>query len=255
MKNLVNWKLFFLLLAASIVVSFMVIPYAFALSPGMAEAFTPITIFAQIAQNLVLFSLAIFVGLLLYRRIGFKMPFLEGLFEGKSDIAFLKSILPVSAGLGAVSGILVILLSLPFGVLSLDLLGAENQVAVWKVLFASFYGGIGEEILMRFFLVSLLVWVTWKIKKAKDGTPTRFGIWLSIILVSVIFGLGHLPITGTLTEITPIVVLRAVLLNGVCGLVFGWLYWKRGLESAIIAHFTADIVLHIITPNVARFFV
>ena len=30
--------------------------------------------------------------------------------------------------------------------------------------------------------------------------------------------------------------------------VFGWLYWKRGLEMAIVAHFGADIVLHVITP-------
>jgi membrane protease YdiL (CAAX protease family) len=39
-------------------------------------------------------------------------------------------------------------------------------------------------------------------------------------------------------------------LNGLGGLAFGWLYWKRGLESAIMAHFSADIVLHVITPLV-----
>jgi len=40
-------------------------------------------------------------------------------------------------------------------------------------------------------------------------------------------------------------------LNGLGGLAFGWLYWKQGLESAMIAHFSADIVLHVITPLVA----
>jgi len=28
--------------------------------------------------------------------------------------------------------------------------------------------------------------------------------------------------------------------------VFGWLYQTRGLESAMIAHFSADIVLHVL---------
>jgi len=39
-------------------------------------------------------------------------------------------------------------------------------------------------------------------------------------------------------------------LNGLGGLAFGWLYWKQGLESAMMAHFLADIVLHVITPLV-----
>ena len=41
---------------------------------------------------------------------------------------------------------------------------------------------------------------------------------------------------------------RALLLNGIGGIVFGWLYWKRGLLAAMLAHFSADIVLHVVTP-------
>jgi len=40
-------------------------------------------------------------------------------------------------------------------------------------------------------------------------------------------------------------------LNGLGGLAFGWLYWKQRLESVMMAHFSADIVLHVITPLVA----
>jgi membrane protease YdiL (CAAX protease family) len=35
-------------------------------------------------------------------------------------------------------------------------------------------------------------------------------------------------------------------LNGLAGLAFGYLYWTRGLESAMLAHFTADLVLHVL---------
>jgi membrane protease YdiL (CAAX protease family) len=130
----------------------------------------------------------------------------------------------------------------------------EVSVSAWKAFLASFYGGIAEEILLRLFLVSLFVWITFKIKRTKDGKPTNFGIWLSIIVAAIIFGLGHLPATAQITSVTGLVIIRAVVLNGIGGIIFGWLYWKKGLESAIIAHFSADMVLHIITPLVASFF-
>jgi membrane protease YdiL (CAAX protease family) len=80
--------------------------------------------------------------------------------------------------------------------------------------------------------------------------PGAFGFWIAIILISVVFGLGHLPMTAKFQQITALVVFRAVVLNGIAGVVFGWLYWKKGLESAMIAHFSTDIILHVILPSV-----
>jgi membrane protease YdiL (CAAX protease family) len=99
--------------------------------------------------------------------------------------------------------------------------------------------------------MTLLVWITFKIKKAKNGSPTTIGIWAAIIVSSILFGLGHLPVTSAITAITPIVIIRAIVLNGIGGLIFGWLYWKKGLESAMISHFSADIVLHVALPIIA----
>jgi len=101
---------------------------------------------------------------------------------------------------------------------------------------------------MRLFLMTLLVWVSYKIKRTEEGKPTNVGVWLAIIITAVLFGIGHLPITAALTTITPSVVARAILLNGIAGIAFGWLYWKKGLESAMISHFSADIVLYVILP-------
>ncbi|MCL2496566.1 MAG: hypothetical protein FWF04_04030, partial [Clostridiales bacterium] len=69
-----------------------------------------------------------------------------------------------------------------------------------------------------------------------------------------IFGLGHLGITSELTVITAAVVIRAIVLNSAGAIIFGWLYWKYGFESAVIAHFSTDILIHIIVPAVARLF-
>lgn len=127
---------------------------------------------------------------------------------------------------------------------------AFAYVPLWQGFLGSFYGGIVEEILLRLFLVTLVVWVLWKFSKPKTdtSTPTSTSMWIAIIVAAVIFGLGHLPATAALVTVTPVVVARAVLLNGIGGIIFGWLYWKKGLESAMIAHFTTDIVLLVVLP-------
>jgi membrane protease YdiL (CAAX protease family) len=168
---------------------------------------------------------------------------------------YLKSILGISIGMGVLAGILIILFSFLFTSASTVLLSAEISVPLWKGFLASFYGGIGEEILLRLFLMTLIVWIFFKIKKTADGKPTTIGIWLAIIISAIIFGLGHLPITGTITTITPLIVARAVILNGIGGIIFGWLYWKKGLESAMISHFSADIILHVIYPFIISLFI
>jgi hypothetical protein len=94
--------------------------------------------------------------------------------------------------------------------------------------------------------MSLFVWLGSFVSKTVEGKPTSVVYWIASFLPLYLFGLGHLPATANILPLTPLVITRAILLNGVAGVAFGWLYWKRGLESAIVAHFTADIVLHVL---------
>ena len=253
MKNLINWKLFFILLAACVIASMLVIPYSLALTSIEIENI-PLILLSTAVNNLILFAVTTFFGLFFSKRVGMGLPILQGVLNGEIKTKELKSLLLPSVCLGILAGVLIVLLSIPFNKLIPELSAAEVSVPAWKALLASFYGGIAEEVLLRLFLVSLIVWITFKIKKAADGSPTVLGIWLSIVVSAVIFGLGHLPATAQITALTGLVIFRAVLLNGIGGIIFGWLYWKKGLESAMIAHFSTDIVLHIITPAVSRFF-
>jgi membrane protease YdiL (CAAX protease family) len=125
-------------------------------------------------------------------------------------------------------------------------LAQTAQPPAWQGFLASFYGGIVEEILLRLFVMSLLVWLGSFISKTTEGKPTSAVFWIANILAAVLFGLGHLPATALIIPLTPLVITRAIMLNGLAGIGFGYLYWKRGLESAMIAHFSADIVLHVL---------
>jgi membrane protease YdiL (CAAX protease family) len=255
MKLDINWKLFGILLIASVVASLLALPYTLALTPAIAAVFTPFVLIAQLIQTIIIFTIAIIIGLYLAKGVGLSLPVLEGWLEGKEIGDYLKSILGISIGMGLLAGILIVLLSFLFTPVAGTFQNVEMSVPLWKGFLASFYGGIGEEILFRLFVMTVIVWIFFKIKKTAEGKPTNIGVWLAIIITAVLFGIGHLPITSSITAITPLVVARAIILNGIGAIIFGWLYWKKGLESAMIAHFSADIVLHVIFPLTLTLFI
>ena len=59
----------------------------------------------------------------------------------------------------------------------------------------------------------------------------------------MLFGLGHLPALAQSVTLTPALVARTVLLNAVAGVLFGWLYWRRSLEAAMVAHASFHVPL------------
>lgn len=249
-----NWKLFYILLGACLLSTLAVLPYAFTLQADTIKAIPyplPFIVLASVLQSGILFAIAILIGLALSRKVGFGLPILSGWIDGKRAMKPLKSILWISAKAGVAVGVAILVMDSLFARFGVTFSITSTDPPAWQGLLASFYGGIGEEVLLRLFLMTLLVWISTTIKTTTDGKPTRIGIWIAILLSTILFGLGHLPATAAFTTLTPLVITRAIVLNGIGGIVFGWLYWKKGLESAIIAHFTADLVLHVLAPMLA----
>ncbi|WP_198508923.1 CPBP family intramembrane glutamic endopeptidase [Bacillus sp. FJAT-44742] len=116
------------------------------------------------------------------------------------------------------------------------------------------YGGIVEEIMMRWGLMTLLVFLLWKIAaRKKEGPPTVI-YWSAIIISSFVFAIGHYGATlAVAQEMTAVVFLRMMLLNGAGGLVFGWLFWKKGLETAITAHMMTHVTIGVVSFIAAMF--
>jgi hypothetical protein len=260
MKKKFSWKIFFILLGASIFGIVAVLPYSLAIQgSSLSQLNLPMPVWLlitlQVLQNAVMFAVVILIGLLAANRVGLGLPILEARLQGESIGEKVKAILLPSILLGVIGSILVIALdSLIFMPMLMTELGDKAaslnkealQPAAWKGLLASFYGGIDEEVLLRLGLMSVLVWLGRFISKTEDGRPTLAVLWTANVLAAVLFGLGHLPATAALFPITPLVVMRAIVLNGFVGIVAGYLYYKHGLEAAMLSHFSADIVLHVI---------
>ena len=252
MNNSINWRLFWILLLASVFGVISIIPYMLTIQADLLKEL-PIPLHVllpiQVAQNMVIFAILIYVGLYLSGSVGLAAPILEGWLQGKEVKPYIKSILGISITLGMLASILIIGIDYLFSIFikaETTAQSAHVSPPIWQGFLASFYGGINEEVIMRLFLMTSLTWLFFKVKGNREGKPTDFDMWLAIIIAAFLFGAGHLPLAATLTRLTPLVIMRVILLNGVGGIIFGWLYWRKGLESAMLSHFSADIILHVI---------
>jgi hypothetical protein len=207
-----------------------------------------LVLISTLVNNSIIFAVVVFLGLLIAPKVDLGLPILEGWLKKEKVKNDLKSILPLSVGMGILAGALIVALDLIFSPIGTSSLLTNGAPPPWQGLLSSFYGGINEEVLMRLFVMSFLVYLTFRVKKTNDGKPTAVGVWFSIVMAALLFGAGHLPTVMALGPLTSIKVGQVLLLNGVGGIIFGWLYWKKGLESAMISHFTADLVLHVLVP-------
>ena len=121
----------------------------------------------------------------------------------------------------------------------------EAKIAVWKRVIIAFDSSVLEEITFRLFLFSLLIWLAGKVWQIQRP-PTSQLLWIVNALIAIGFGIAHLPQWSTITPLTLPIIFTVVFLNSIGGLTFGYLYFENGLESAMIAHFFADLVLHVI---------
>jgi membrane protease YdiL (CAAX protease family) len=255
-----NWKLFFIVWIAAVFGIIAVLPYTLTLQGAALQELDlpiplPLLLVIQVGQNAVMFAVLTALGLFFANRVGLGLPILEAKLAGESVADKVRAILPLSIIIGVVAAVLIIGLDVfvfqpallnELGDAAQSLADGSVKPPAWQGFLASFYGGIAEEVLLRLFVMSLFVWLGSFISKTVEGKPTSAVFWIANILAAVLFGLGHLPATASFLPLTPLVIARAIVLNGVAGVAFGWLYWKRGLETAIIAHFTADIVLHVL---------
>lgn len=253
------WRVFWFLLIASLAGAAAALPLLLEVFRPLIESAPrpsiplPLLIAAGVAQNAMLLALVVGVGLLLARKLGLGAPLLEAwLYHQQPQVSARESLKSgVLVGLGVGIVLLIVLLiaaphlpGLPFV--------SSARAAVWKRLLVCFYGGIDEEVLSRLFLFTLIAWLGTRFFQKQKAQLSKLTFWVANIIVAVLFGLGHLPNAAQVMRITPTVVILALALNGIAAVSFGYLYWKRSLESAIIAHFCADFVIYVVGPAFLR---
>ena len=232
---------FLVLWLAGVVSVVLVLPYVLTLQGAILESLgipLPALLAASVTQSAVLLAVAVFVGLRAADAVGLGTPLTDAVARRLGVRSAFMRLGPFSAAaIGAVAALAIVALEVVvFRPLIPEFTAAAAGVAPSRLqgLLASFYGGIGEEILTRLFLVSVLAWLM-----------RGRAIGLAILIAALLFAAGHLPAAAGISPLTPALIARTLVLNSLAGIAFGWLYWRRGLEAGMVAHFSADIVLHV----------
>ena len=188
-----------------------------------------------VVQPFALLVAGVGAGVALGERVGLR-SWVTARLLGDPPPVMQMSGLALAALVGFATGAVVVVLDRVFAP-SIGLPSVASLPDISTAIIAISYGGITEELMLRYGLVTFLVWVG-----AKVWTMFPPALYLGALLVSaVLFGAGHLPAMAALIPLTRIVILRTVLLNALLGLAFGWQFWRRGLEHAMVAHISTHL--------------
>jgi len=237
-----------------------VMPYALALQADMLRPLLEkqgLTLFKVgligVFQTAVLVLLAVPLGLWAARRVGWKAPLSEALLRRQPVPAWVREGIWSAVVLGTFSGAAIVVLDLAVFLPRIPKLQAINRTFAEHAplssgVLACLYGAITEELLLRLFVMSLIALLLKTLLRNNQPVVGPVIMWLANVGAALLFGIGHLPAAKLLLPLTPLLIGRTLLLNGIVGVLCGWLYAKRGLELAMLAHGCADVVLHVIVP-------
>ena len=206
---------------------------------------------AALLNSLVLTAAASAVGLLLAHRVGLRSLTVDRFRRKTPVLPDLVPHLPLACISGIVFLVIVVLLDqFVFRTAEAAVLAAEAAAdmtdLLTNLLVGIVYGGIVEELLLRWGVMSFLVWIGWRLLQKGKGRPKPALLWSAVVLAALLFGAGHLPALASVAELTPLLVVRTILLNSFGGVLFGWLFWKRNLETAMVSHGSFHVGLFII---------
>ena len=240
-----NWALFLVLVLACVPGVIVTLPGTIKTILQIAERqvsadsnLPPVRVLVAVAfvQTMLLFAVAAAVGTALAPGVGLSSPVFEALVAGELLWPALRPQLLPSLLLG-IGGAAVFLAMYYWGfrprldkptVQAMETL--RNRLGMWGRLL---YGGIAEEVLTRWGLMTLFVWLG----SLLAGAATTGVMWIAIVISGVLFGLGHAPsYLAAGCRKTPLFFGAMISLNLWASLIFGWLFWQYGLEAAMLGH-------------------
>lgn len=215
-----------------------------------------ITLLSMI-QPALLLAVAVAIGSALAHRVGFRSRLLDKILFGTALKDGLLKDMPVAIAAGIVVAIVMAVLDAVIFKAALPEFFQQAQtvrpVTLGTTIMGVLYGGVTEELMMRWGAMSLFAFGAWRMSQRGSGPQGMLqgalqpaAAWTAIALSALLFAVGHLPAAAMIGPLTPLLAMRILALNTIAGLVFGWLFWKRSLEAAMLAHATVHVVFYML---------
>jgi membrane protease YdiL (CAAX protease family) len=203
-----------------------------------------LVLLASAVQVFVLLAAAVAAGLYAAPRVEFDSHLANRVVDGTPVAPKIRSELGSALGVGGAIGAML----LAAEVVAPEIPNGETGEMTVPLLLQSlplrvFYGGITEELLLRWGVMAVVALLLWKVTGRRGDEPSAGVAWTAIAIAAVLFGVLHLPMAATIYgALTPAVVAFIVGANAVGGVAFGWLFWRYSLEAAMVAHAFAHVV-------------
>lgn len=214
--------------------------------PSLGATPLPPTILrlSLLVQPTILLTIAVLIGSRLAPPLGLQAPAVVAWSNRQNGWPLLQPQLWPALLSGLLSGVALWAIA---GVGQFLLPPAFATASAPPLLLRFLYGGITEEILLRWGLMTVLLWLGWRLGQRRQGQPQKLWVAIAIVLSALVFAAAHLPYASAIgLPLTPVVISYLLLQNGLFGLVAGYLYWRYGLEAAIVAHAVVHLVLAIL---------
>ena len=241
-----NWKFLLFLIIVGIIGSIFTTIYSFdSIDPKLMEeaikqvGSKELIMIVSIIQTIIMYVVVCGVlGIILSNKVGLwkKIKF-------EKNKLLVIIIISIIGGLFLSSGDLFI-----FGSFNEIIKQSYDLKPSIEYIISSFtYGAVIEEVMMRLFFMSLISLIIFKLfYKKEKNIPVKVFVFANIVSATL-FALGHLPATIQLFGgLDLLLFIRCLTLNGIFGLVFGWLYRKYGIQYSMLAHFGCHLISKLI---------
>ena len=229
--------LWLLAMMGFVVLAFTVLPQLVAQSPRKIPF--AIVLLVSGMQSGVMLLLAVWAGVTLSRQLGLGAPVLEAALAGSGWWSALRKQLLPAMLVGLVVGAMLLAAER----LAPSELKAAGHTVDIPLAAKLLYGGVTEEVLLRWGLMTTLLWLPWRVLQKRAGLPRPAFAIGAIVVSAVLFGAGHLPAAVAMgaTLTTPVIAF-IIIGNSLPGILFGGLYWRKGIEAAIMAHALGHLI-------------
>lgn len=188
-----------------------------------------------------LLALAIWLGGKLGPQVGLGAPLITATVQGRTPwrgIRFLS--LPGVAG-GVVGAAWLVTLAMLWPE-NLSVVDPVYSLPLWHKML---YGGLTEELLLRYGVMSVVMWLLWKtFGDARRRPGWQLG-WWAVIITAVLTGIFPVYLAWSFSGHISVAVLAQLLVCEIMyGLLAGMLFWRYGLESAMLAHSLTYLLSH-----------
>lgn len=201
----------------------------------------PYTDIVRIVVGAIVLSTLGLLGVHLSRSVGLKLELTN---KSKSVLYRITEALLI----GAITALFVLTAVKLFSFIIPELASRfkhDASTSNWQITRIVIYAPIFEEIAFRLFLMTLVIWILNKFAKQKSERPRDNFLKWAIFISSVLFAFAHLPAWLQVTNKVEVYLL-VILLNMIASYAFSWMFYTCGIYLAMVAHFAADVVGHIV---------